>query len=600
MGISLSGEGRHRRRVRIAVPAVAVGLAAAVTGALMMSSANAATALPRPTADLSRSTTSSTELEKRVADAATSDDTLASKKTTFTAGTVAGTKDAKIIGGSTTTISSAPYMAQLWYADDKGTTATGDDVDFFCGGAVIAPTKILTAAHCVKGYNWKANGAVITGTTTLPDADGNTDGTVSGVWRQWNNPSYSSVTFDNDIAVLTLAYPVKAAPIRMTTSGDTTSYKALTNAKVYGWGRTSSTTQDISATLKTATLPIQSDATCTGAYGSDYVKGHMVCAGKPATGSDTGTTTTCNGDSGGPLVVAGKVVGVVSWGVTDCVEKGAYSVFSKVTSYVGAVYPRVEDANLSGDQMADLWLRRASTKVAYEKDSKGTSFGASEPWGNWDGVNVVLQTDLNRDDYQDLVIRDSASGAVYWMHYVPTSDGSGGAWDTKQIFANWKSRTRIITPGDVTGDYKPDVLSVDSAGVLWIYPGNGNGTFGAPSKVSSGWNQYNSIVGHGDFNGDGKADLLARTKTGGVGYLLKGNGKTGSQAFVPRVKVRTWSGFNTLVTPGDVTGDGKADFLARTPAGTMYLYPGTGKGTSEIFGTPKSVGTDYKQWDIIS
>ena len=49
--------------------------------------------------------------------------------------------------------------------------------------------------------------------------------------------------------------------------------------------------------------------------------------------------------------------------------------------------------------------------------------------------------------------------------------------------------------------------------------------------------------------------------------------------------MRTWRGYNTLVTPGDVTGDGRADFLARTPAGTLFLYPGTGKATSEIFGT---------------
>ncbi|MFI1353594.1 trypsin-like serine protease [Streptomyces sp. NPDC020898] len=584
--------------MRIAVPVVAAGLAAAVAGALMMSPASAATALPQPTADLSRSAPSTAELKERVAGAAAGDGTpgATTSKSALTAGAVGGTKEAQIIGGSTTTISAAPFMAQLWYYDDKGTPdATGDDVDFFCGGAVIAPTKILTAAHCVKGYNWNANGAVVTGTATLPDGDGNTNGTVSGVWRQWNNPTYNSTTIDNDIAVLTLAYPVKAAPIRMTTAGDTASYKALTNAKVYGWGRTTSTTQDISQTLKTATLPVQSDATCTGAFGSDFVKGHMVCAGKPATGSDAGTTSACNGDSGGPLVVGGKIVGVVSWGVTNCVAKGAYSVFSKVTSYVGAVYPRVEDANLNDDHRADLWLRRASTKVGYAKYSTGTGFGASQPWGNWDGVNVVLQTDLNRDDYQDLIVRESASGAVYWMHYVPDTE----AWATTKIFANWKTRTRIITPGDVTGDYKPDVLSVDSAGALWIYPGNGNGTFSAPSKASTGWNQYSSVVGHGDFNGDGKADLLARTKTGSVGYLLKGNGKAGAQAFAARVKVRTWSAFNTLVTPGDVTGDGKADFLARTPVGKMYLYPGTGKGTSEIFGAPKVVGTDYKQWDII-
>ncbi|WP_405777544.1 trypsin-like serine protease [Streptomyces sp. NBC_01538] len=596
----MSGEGRHRRRVRIAGPVVAVGLATAVTGALMMSSASAATVLPKPAVTPSRSGPSAAELDKRVADAATGESGPAAREPAVTAGTTGGTKQAKIIGGSTTTTSSAPFMAQLWYHDGKGTAATGDDVSFFCGGSVIAPTKILTAAHCVKGYNWKANGAVVTGTATLPDADGTTDGTTTAVWRQWNNPSYNAATFDNDIAVLTLDQPVKAAPIRMTTSGDTTSYKALTNATVYGWGRTSSTSQAVSQTLKTATLPIQSDATCTTAYGSGFVRGHMVCAGNPATGSDTGTTATCQGDSGGPLVVSGKVVGVVSWGVSDCVKKGAYSVFSKVTSYVGAVYPRVEDANLSGDQLADLWLRRASTKVGYERDSKGTSFAPSVSWGDWDGVNAVLQTDLNRDDYQDLVIRDSASGAVYWMHYVPKPDGSPGDWATKQIFANWKTRTRIITPGDVTGDYKPDILSVDSGGALWIYPGNGDGTFGSPVKVSTGWNQYNAIVGHGDFDGDGRADLLARARTGSAGYLIKGNGRSGTQAFAARVKVRTWDAYNTLITPGDVTGDGKADFLARTAAGKLYLYPGTGKGTSEIFGTPKVVGTDYQQFDIIS
>lgn len=591
----MSGDGRHRRSTRILVPFVAAGLAAALTGSLMMSSANAATASPQSAVEVGHGTTGAAELKQRIAGGVAGDSTpgATTKKSALTAGTVGGTKDAQIIGGSTTTISAAPFMAQLWYSDDQGTS-------FFCGGTVIAPTKILTAAHCVKGYNWASYGAVVTSTATLPDADGNTNGAVAGVWRQWNYPTYNSTTLDHDIAVLTLDRAVKAAPIRMTTAGDTVSYKALTNAKLYGWGRTSSTNQNVSQTLKTATLPIQSDATCTRTYGSDFIKGHMVCAGKPATGSDAGTTSACNGDSGGPLVVGGKVVGVVSWGVEGCVARGAYSVFSKVTSYVGAVYPRVEDANLNDDHRADLWLRRAGTKIGYEKYSTGTGFGASQPGDNWGAVNAVLQTDLNRDDYQDLVFRDSASGAVYWKHFVPNPDGSEGVWVTKKIYSDWKTRTRIITPGDVTGDYKPDLLSVDSAGALWIYPGDGNGAFGAPSKVSTGWNQYNSIVGHGDFNGDGKADLLARSKTGSVGYLIKGNGRSGTQAFAARIKVRTWDKFNMLVAPGDVTGDGRADFLGRTVAGTMFLYPGTGKATTEIFGTPKTVGTDYKQWDIIS
>ncbi|MGW7409081.1 trypsin-like serine protease [Streptomyces sp. NPDC054833] len=571
----------------------------------MTSSAGAATSVPTPTVKPAIGSPSLSTLEKRVAGALAGDDTAGqtTKKSSLSAstGTSTATVDPKIIGGTQTTITSAPWMAQLWYYDDKGTADESDDLGFFCGGSVVSPTKILTAAHCVKGYNWKAYGAIVTGTSQLPtsDSSGGTDlhgGTATAVLRQWNHPSYSATTIDNDIAVLTLANPVKATPIRMTTSGDTASYAAGTSAKLYGWGRTSSTTQDISETLKTATLPIQSDTTCSGFYSTDFVKGHMVCAGNPATGSDTGTTSACNGDSGGPLVVNGRIVGVVSWGVVDCVQEGAYSVFTKVSTYVGAAYAQVDDGNLSyTDGKADLWVRNASTKTGYEKDSKGTSFGARISWGNWDGVNVVLQTDLNRDGIEDLVVRDSGTGDVYWMHYVLSS----GSWSQTKIFTGWKTRLRIIAPGDVTGDYLPDVLSVDSAGTLWIYPGKGNGTFAARVQVGTGWNQYNMVRGHGDFNGDGKADLLARKSSTGDLYLYKGTGKSGTGAFSTRVKVRSaWTGYNAFDAVGDISGDGKADFLARTPGGTLYLYKGTGKATSEIFATRISVGTDFKQYDI--
>ncbi|MBB4712602.1 secreted trypsin-like serine protease [Streptomyces luteogriseus] len=593
MGTAMPGGGRHRRRIRIALPVAAAGVAAAVAGALLTTSAGATTPLPEPMVRPATASPSPAELQKRVAGAMAGDDVAGKTgKAALTAGTVAGRIDPKVIGGNETTISTAPWMAQLLYSDNRGTSSTRDDIGFFCGGAVIAPTKILTAAHCVKGYNWGAHGAVVTGTSRLP-SDNGTDlhgGTATAVLRQWNHPLYNATTIDNDIAVLTLDTPVKATPIRMTTSGDTASYKAGTNAKVYGWGRTSSTSDDISETLKTATLPMQSDTTCFGAYGRDFVKGHMVCAGKPATGSDADTVSACNGDSGGPLVVGNRIVGVVSWGVTDCVAKGAYSVFSKVSTYVGAAYPRVDDANLSGDSKADLWVRNASTKTGYSKNSNGTSFAARESWGNWNGVNVVLQTDLDRDGYQDLVHRRSSDGDVFWA--------SGRTGTTKQIADNWKTRTRIVAPGDVTGDYLPDLLSVDSAGVMWIYPGKGNGTFASRVKVGSGWNQYNSVRGKGDFTGDGKTDLIARSKSGSAIYLYKGTGKAGSGAFSARVKVRTWDGYNAFDAPGDVTGDGKADFLARTPGGTLYLYAGTGKGTSEIFATRKSVGTDFKQYDI--
>ncbi|MFG2295604.1 trypsin-like serine protease [Streptomyces sp. NPDC048603] len=579
----------HIRTSRLAVP-VAVSVLALFGTGLTATGAQAASTTPEPTTK---------ELGKRVARSMTTD-----QQSRDVSKPVPPQKSAPeppksspyIIGGNTETISNAPWMAQLHYYDDRNTPDKADDEAFFCGGTVVAPTKILTASHCVDGLNWTLDSVVVVGATKLPtvDSGGVTNwqgGTPVTVRRQWKHPSYNAGTTDNDVAVLTLAKPVNVPALPVARSTDTGNYAVGNTAEVYGWGRYTSGSQAVSPTLKKASLPLVSDDTCAGFWGDYLIRGHMVCAGTPASGSDAGTTTACNGDSGGPLVRNGRLIGVVSWGVEDCVYKGAYGVYAKVTSYAGPIRARAYDTDWNKDGQADMLARRASDGKLFPFHSKGTSLSwqASVP-GDYKSDNLLVQADLDLDGSQD-IIRRTAAGDLYRTFQ------SNGTWQNTKLAAGWQTRRTFLAPGDVNGNDVQDLISVDSAGRLRIHPGNGKGGFYAEVDGGPGWQIYSQVLGHGDLTGDGKTDLLARTPAGEV-YLYKGTGTLGLNTFAPRVKVATLgSSYTAFATVGDVNNDGKADLLARE-GDALWLFPGTGSSTGATFATRKAFGTAWAQFNL--
>ncbi|QGV82570.1 trypsin-like serine protease [Streptomyces ficellus] len=485
---------------------------------------------------------------------------------------------ARIIGGQTTTISTAPWMAQLHFFDSTG-------AGYFCGGAVIAPTKILTAAHCVKGIKWYApENAVVVGTDQLPTGKDLHGGEAFGVSRQWHHPQYDDYSLDNDVAVLTLNRPTTVKPLPLAQPSDGALYQSGLDGKVYGWGRTSSTNPNsASPTLKVADADIVSDTNCAAAYPDGFVKGHMLCAGAAPTGSDETSETTCNGDSGGPLVVGGKLVGVVSWGDENCSAEGKYGVYAKLSTYSAPVQARTDDANLNRDHTADLLARRTSDSTLFGWTSKVTSMSRTLNLGKQSAINLITQGDLNRDGAQDLLYRYT-NGDVFWSYGTATP---------KLIAKAWGKHKAILTPGDVTGDELPDMVAVDSAGVMRVYPGRGNGGFNAPVSVGSGWGKFSMIRGHGDFTNDGKADIFARDTTGKT-YLYKGTG-VATKPWAAPVLVGAFGSMNALATTGDVNSDGVADVLARDTAGKMWLYPGNGKGG---FLARKDFGSGWQAYNL--
>lgn len=578
--------GRWRRPVT-ALPATALALALSCAGLLAAQPANAAdgpAGLPDPgvvaPSETPQPSASTQELHDRVIAAAKAQATPATQpaKTPF------------IIGGGETTISSAPWMVQLAYYD--GTTGDG----YFCGGTLVSPTKVLTAAHCVAGLDWAKNGSVLAGTTDLDDTS---TGDLAGVWRQWTHPRFNGDTLQNDVAVLTLDRPLEHPWLRLAASNDSALYKAGTSAKVYGWGLTSGASDaELSAKLRTATLPLVADSTCNSAMQSvlgddEFIEGSMICAGTPATGADEGTNSPCNGDSGGPLVAGGKIVGIVSWGVSGCTAKGAYPVFTKVSSYTWAAQPRIDDTDMSFDGRADLLARTPSGGI-FEQDSKGTSLAQRAFQGSgYQTISWGLQADLDRDFFQDLIVRDKTDGKLYRSYYDHATD----EYTWMQISSVWGGYKSYAVPGDLTGDARPDLVAVDSDGSVYLYPGRGNGQFYAKVKiVDRAWKGV-QIFGHGDLSGDGKADLLVRNSSG-VLYLYRGTQQQNTP-FSARVQARTGFTFTSYVANGDVTGDGIADLITRDSGGTLWLYPGTGKASSSLFATRIKLGTGFNQYNLL-
>ncbi|WP_405997944.1 FG-GAP repeat domain-containing protein [Streptomyces sp. NBC_00829] len=225
-----------------------------------------------------------------------------------------------------------------------------------------------------------------------------------------------------------------------------------------------------------------------------------------------------------------------------------------------------------------------------DKNTNGYVYGPSGTGGfatrsfvdsGWNGIKLAAAIDLNADGESD--------GAWTW----DTSGHVAFADDTqsKLVGSGWNIYNTVLTPSNLGGTSTDDVLARDSAGVLWLYKGNSNGTLTARVKVGSGWNIYTHITGKGDLSGDGRADLVVKDSAG-VLWLYKGTGNA-TAPFSARTKVGSgWNIYNKIIANGDLNLDGRADVVARDAAGVLWLYKGTGNAAAP-FSARTKVGSGF-------
>ncbi|XP_036807238.1 coagulation factor VII [Oncorhynchus mykiss] len=237
----------------------------------------------------------------------------------------------KLVGGNHCPKGACPWQVLL---EHKGTS--------LCGGVIVHPDWVITAAHCVVDRDTK-DLMVVAGEHNIDVEEGSEQRIPVARAIPYN--LYDPATGDSDIALLRLRGRVTlgpdAVPICLPQQHFAKSELAAVRFHTLsGWGKRTNGGNDpkpgtppapSSRFLRRLAVPILPNSECTLKSGFNFTQ-NMLCAGYMK-----GNQEACRGYDGSPLVTyygtTHFLMGVVGWG-KGCPKQGFYGVYTAVANYL--------------------------------------------------------------------------------------------------------------------------------------------------------------------------------------------------------------------------------------------------------------------------